>query len=149
MRKINYIVLHCSASKPGRKLTVSDIDKIHRARGWKKIGYHYVIYPDGSLHQGRELSEAGAHVTGHNADSIGICYVGGLDAQGKPADTRTEEQRATLYYLLQRLKEQFPQAEILGHRDFSPDLNGNGRIEPWEYMKACPCFDARAEYENL
>lgn len=149
MRKINYIVLHCSASKPGQKLTVSDIDKMHRARGWKKIGYHYVIYPDGSLHQGRELSEAGAHVAGHNADSIGICYVGGLDAQGKPADTRTEEQRATLYYLLQRLKEQFPQAEILGHRDFSPDLNGNGRIEPWEYMKACPCFDARAEYENL
>ena len=149
MRKINHIVLHCSASKAGRKLTVEDIDKMHRARGWRKIGYHYVVYADGSIHKGRELSEIGAHVAGHNAHSVGICYIGGLDDQGKPADTRTEEQRAAIFYLLQRLKERFPQAEILGHRDFSPDLNGNGVIEPWEYMKACPCFNAREEYKNV
>lgn len=149
MRKINYIVLHCSASKAGKKLTVDDIDKMHRARGWRKIGYHYVIYPDGSIHQGRPLAEAGAHVAGQNADSVGICYIGGLDQNGKPADTRTEEQRAAMFFLLQRLKEQFPQAEILGHRDFSPDLDGNGVIEPWEFIKACPCFDARTEYQNV
>lgn len=149
MRKINYIVLHCSATKQGKKLTVDDIDKMHRARGWRKIGYHYVIYLDGSIHQGRELSEVGAHVAGNNADSIGICYIGGLDDQGKPADTRTEEQRAAIFYLLQRLREQFPHAKILGHRDFSPDLNGNGIIEPFEYMKACPCFNATEEYKDL
>lgn len=115
----------------------------------QKIGYHYVVYPDGSIHVGRDISEVGAHVKGHNATSIGICYVGGLDAAGKPKDTRTPEQRAAIFYLLQKLREEFPQARIRGHRDFSPDRNGNGIIEPFEYIKECPCFNAEEEYKDL
>ncbi len=149
MRKITDIVLHCSATREGERVTVADIDRWHRARGFNGIGYHYVIYADGSIHEGRPLSKAGAHVAGHNDTTIGICYVGGLDASKNPKDTRTPDQPAALFYLLQRLKEQFPKARICGHRDFSPDLNGNGTIEPCEYMKACPCFDAIPEYKDL
>lgn len=149
MRKINHIVLHCSATRPGQRVTVRDIEKWHKARGFQTIGYHYVIYPDGSIHKGRDLSQPGAHVAGNNSNSIGICYIGGLDGSGAPQDTRTSEQRASLWFLLQNLKEQFPSARICGHRDFSPDLNGNGVIEPFEFMKACPCFDAITEYGDL
>lgn len=149
MRKITHIVLHCSATKEGQRVSVADIEKWHKERGFRKIGYHYVVYLDGSIHKGRELSEVGAHVAGSNANSIGVCYVGGLDAAGKAKDTRTEQQKASLFYLLQSLKEQFAVATICGHRDFSPDLNGNGVIEPREYLKACPCFDAIPEYKNV
>lgn len=149
MRKIKYIVLHCSATKEGQKATVADIDRWHKARGFRKIGYHYVIYLDGSIHKGRDISETGAHVTGNNSNSIGICYVGGLNASGKPKDTRTPDQKAALFYLLQQLREQFPNAMICGHRDFSPDLNGNGIVEPGEWMKVCPCFNAIPEYKNV
>lgn len=149
MRKITELVLHCSATREGQHVTVADIDRWHRDRGFKKIGYHYVIYLDGSIHTGRDLEEVGAHVTGHNATTIGICYIGGLDAAGNPRDTRTPEQKAAIVYLLESLREKFPTARICGHRDFSPDKNGNGKIEPKEYIKACPCFDATAEYKNL
>lgn len=149
MRQITELVLHCSATKEGKNVTVADIDRWHRERGFKKIGYHYVIYLDGSIHTGRGLEEVGAHVTGHNATTIGICYVGGLDASGNPKDTRTPEQKAAIVYLLESLREKFPKARICGHRDFSPDKNGNGKIEPNEYIKACPCFDAAAEYKNI
>ena len=137
------------ATKEGQRVTVEDIDRWHRQAGYKKIGYHYVVYPDGSIHVGRDISEVGAHVKGHNATSIGICYIGGLDAAGKPKDTRTSEQRAAIFYLLQKLREEFPQARIRGHRDFSPDRNGNGIVEPFEYIKECPCFNAEDEYKDL
>lgn len=150
MRKINYIVLHCSANKAGSKITARDIELDHiKNRGFRKIGYHYVIHEDGRIVPGRSLDEAGAHVAGNNSNSIGICYVGGLDAKGKPADTRTPEQKASMLFLLEKIKEQYPAAKICGHRDFSPDLNGNGIIDTWEYMKACPCFDAVSEYKKL
>lgn len=150
MRKIKYIVLHCSANKAGSKITAKDIERDHiKNRGFRKIGYHYVIHEDGKIIPGRPLEEAGAHVAGNNSNSIGICYIGGLDVNGKPADTRTTEQRAAMLFLLQTLKEQHADAKICGHRDFSPDMNGNGIIEPWEYMKACPCFDAIPEYKNV
>lgn len=149
MREIKYIVLHCSATKEGKNIGAQDIDRWHRQRGFRKIGYHFVILLDGSICRGRDITEIGAHVAGSNAQSIGICYVGGLDAAGKPKDTRTEQQKAAMFYLLQRLREQFPQAQILGHRDFSPDRNGDGIIEPQEWIKACPCFDAIDEYKNL
>lgn len=149
MRKITDIVLHCSATKEGQRVTVADIDRWHRERGFKKIGYHYVIYADGSIHAGRDIEEAGAHVGGHNATTIGICYVGGLDTAGKPKDTRTPEQKAAIFYLLQQLKEKYPTARICGHRDFSPDRNGNGTIEPAEFIKSCPCFDVIPEYKDL
>lgn len=149
MRTINHIVVHCSATKVSQKVTTADIDKWHKARGFRKIGYHYVIYQDGTIHKGREISEIGAHVTGNNSDSIAICYIGGIGSDGKPSDTRTSDQKASLFFLLQSLKESFPKAKICGHRDFSPDLNGNGVIEPQEWMKSCPSFDVKTEYKTL
>lgn len=128
---------------------IEDIGRWHRQRGFRKVGYHYVILLDGTIRKGRDIAQVGAMCQGSNANSIGICYIGGLDADGKPKDTRTEEQKASLFFLLQQLREQFPDAMICGHRDFSPDLNGDGIIEPWEWMKACPCFDAIDEYQSL
>ena len=166
MRKIKYIVLHCSATKEGVPFGIEDIDRWHRQRGFRKVGYHYVILLDGTIRKGRDIAQVGAHVQGSNANSIGICYIGGLDADGKPKDTRTEEQKASLFFLLQQLREQFPDAMICGHRNGNPvnsysglvaapgdirfkDQNGDGIIEPWEWMKACPCFDAIDEYQSL
>lgn len=149
MRTIKHIVVHCSATQEGVFVSAATIDRWHKARGWKGIGYHYVILLDGSIEVGRPLEQRGAHVKGFNNHSIGICYVGGVDKQLAPKDTRTEAQKLALYCLLENLKEQFPSAEILGHRDFSKDLNGNGIIEPFEFMKVCPSFDAKKEYESI
>lgn len=127
MRKITEIIIHCSATIEGKDYTVADIDHWHRARGFRKIGYHYVIYRDGSIHAGRPISETGAHCAGHNAHSIGICYIGGLAKDGRtPKDTRTPEQREAMRSLIKQLKQKFPEASIHGHREFAP--------------KACPCF---------
>lgn len=150
MRRINKIVLHCSATAEGRLFTAADIDSMHRARGFRKIGYHFFVRLDGTLETGRALEEIGAHVEGHNADSIGICYAGGLTADGKKAkDTRTPEQRDTLARLLRDLRIQFPGARILGHRDLSPDRDRDGKVEPHEWLKECPCFDAPAWAREL
>lgn len=135
MREINLIVVHCSATKPAHKATVADIDRWHKERGFAKIGYHYVVYQNGTIHKGRAEGEVGAHVAGRNSTSIGVCYIGGLDANGTAADTRTPEQKASMFYLLQTLRERYPKAAIAGHRDFAP--------------KECPCFDAAAEYKDI
>ena len=154
-RVITDIVVHCTASKENVHLTVEQIRAMHTApkskggRGWSDIGYHYVVYLDGTVHEGRDVSISGAHVSGHNAHSIGIVYVGGLDCKGKAKDTRTEEQKAALLALLVDLRKLYPEARISGHRDFSPDLNGDGVIEPKEWIKECPCFDAKLEYRYL
>lgn len=155
MRKIKYIVIHCSATKEGQLFTVADIDKWHKARGFKysykgksgSIGYHHVVYLDGTIHDGRPVEIAGAHVQEHNEDSIGICYIGGLDIKGNPKDTRTDVQKVALIALIKELKEQYPDAIVCGHRDLSPDKNGNGIIEPFEWMKACPCFNVMDEFK--
>lgn len=136
MRSITLIVVHCSANRAGSALRLADIDRYHRSLGWKGCGYHYVIPADGTLEEGRPEAEAGAHCRHHNRHSIGICYIGGLSADGTPADTRTEAQRATLRRLLASLHRRFPQALIVGHRDLDP-------------LKACPCFDAAKEYADL
>lgn len=150
MRKINEIIVHCTATKEGKDYTVADIDKWHKARGWKGIGYHYVVYRDGTVHTGRPVNEIGAHCQGHNANSIGVCYVGGLTADGKtPKDTRTAAQKSALKKLLHTLKQRYPNARIVGHRDLSPDTNHNGKVDKWEWIKACPCFDAIPEYANI
>ena len=121
MRKINLIVVHCTATPEGRDVTVADIDKMHRAKGWKSIGYHYVIYRDGSVHQGRPVSEVGAHVYGHNANSIGVAYVGGLSADGsRPEDTRTVAQKRALRALISDLLKRYPKALVVGHCDLDP-----------------------------
>lgn len=136
MRIIDKIIVHCSATADGKDFTVADITRWHKARGWRTIGYHYVIYRDGSIHEGRNIAEQGAHCLGQNAHSIGVCYIGGCAADGKsPKDTRTTAQRKALVELLRRLKAQFPKATIHGHRDFA--------------AKACPSFDATSEYSNI
>ena len=150
MRKINLIVVHCSATPEGKDFTVNDIDRWHRARGFKKIGYHYVVYRDGTVHPGRAENEVGAHVSGYNNNSIGVCYIGGLTADGKKAkDTRTTAQKRGLLNLLIKLRKKYPDAKIVGHRDLSPDLNHDGKIEPNEWVKECPSFDAKTEYQNI
>lgn len=136
MRKINKIIVHCSATPEGREVTVEEIDKWHKANGWKGIGYHYVIYLDGSIHEGRDEKEVGAHCASQNTNSIGVCYIGGVEADGKtPKDTRTEAQKKSLLELLKKLKEKYPNATIHGHREFA--------------SKACPSFDAKYEYRGL
>lgn len=135
MRNINLIIVHCSATPEGRNVTVANIDRWHRERGFDGIGYHYVVYIDGSVHEGRPLNKVGAHCKGHNAHSIGICYIGGVDLNGKPKDTRTLAQKDALVNLLMRLKRRFPKAVIRGHRDFA--------------AKACPSFDATKEYAGI
>lgn len=150
MRKINLIVVHCSATPEGRDVTAADINKMHIARGFKKIGYHYVVRLDGTVETGRKENEIGAHAKGYNANSIGVCYVGGLASDSKtPKDTRTPAQKSALKKLLHTLKQRYPDARIVGHRDLSPDTNHNGKVDKWEWIKACPCFDAIPEYANI
>ena len=136
MRNIDKIIIHCSATPEGKNFTVKQIDACHRQRGFNGIGYHFVIYLDGSIHVGRALAKAGAHCKGHNAHSIGVCYIGGVAADGKPPkDTRTDAQKESLVKLITELRQQFPNASVHGHREFA--------------NKACPCFDARKEYKDL
>ena len=136
MRNINKIIIHCSATPEGKNFTVKQIDACHRQRGFNGIGYHFVIYLDGSIHVGRALAKAGAHCKGYNAHSIGVCYIGGVASDGKtPKDTRTDAQKASLVKLITELRQQFPNASVHGHREFA--------------NKACPCFDARKEYKDL
>lgn len=133
---VTEIIVHCSATPEGRDFTVEDIRRWHKARGFNDIGYHYVVYRDGTIHHGRSEKIQGAHCIGHNACSIGICYIGGCASDGKtPKDTRTPHQRSALIALLRSLHSRYPNAKIHGHRDFA--------------AKACPCFDATTEYANL
>ena len=133
MRKIDKIIIHCTATPEGRDCTVADIDRWHRERGFDEIGYHYVVYLDGSVHEGRDIAKIGAHCKGQNARSIGICYVGGMTADNRhPKDTRTPAQKAALRELVEKLKREYPGATVHGHNEFA--------------AKACPCFDAKAEY---
>ena len=143
MRNIDSIIVHCSATKAGQDFTAADIDCWHRERGFNGIGYHYVIRLDGKLEKGRDVSLAGAHCRGWNERSVGICYIGGLDENGRPADTRTNAQKRVLYQIIMDLQREYNILQVLGHRDTSPDLNGDGVIEPYEYVKACPCFDMK------
>lgn len=150
MRKINEIIVHCSATPEGKNYTVQDITKWHIARGFSTIGYHFVIYLDGSIHIGRPIDQVGAHCQGHNATSIGVCYIGGLDKDGKTAkDTRTAAQKNSLVLLLKQLRKKYGDLSIKGHRDYSPDTNHDGKIEKYEWLKACPSFDAAVEYKNI
>lgn len=135
-RYINEIIVHCSATAEGKDFTIDDIKRWHLARGFSDIGYHYIIYRDGSINKGRDESKIGAHCTGHNSNSIGVCYIGGCAADGKtPKDTRTEAQKNSLLKLLSKLKKKYPKAVIHSHKDYA--------------NKACPSFDATKEYSSL
>lgn len=135
-RRIDEIIIHCTATPEGRECTVNEIRLWHKARGFSDIGYHYLVHLNGDVDLGRDVDISGAHCTGHNVYSIGVCYVGGCGKDGKtPKDTRTQEQKAALANLLMDLRRLYPWAKIRGHRDFA--------------NKACPSFDATAEYRRF
>lgn len=134
-RRIALIVVHCSATRADRSFPVEALRRCHvQERGFADIGYHFYITRDGEIHRGRALEQVGAHCRNHNRHSIGVCYEGGLDRQGRPKDTRTLAQKGSLLALMRELKRRFPKALIVGHRDLDP-------------MKSCPCFDVVKEYE--
>jgi hypothetical protein len=133
MRKIDLIIIHCADTYPRMDIGVKEIDQWHKERGWKGVGYHYVIRRNGVIETGRPENEIGAHVTGHNRFSIGVCWVGGKGEDGLPQDNRTESQKQSLRSLIHGLHSKYPDAIIAGHSDF----NNN---------KDCPCFNVQAEF---
>ena len=138
MRQITLIIIHCSAVRPDQTSSVAQIDTWHRKRGWKLgVGYHYVVRRDGEIQAGRPEWMVGAHCKNHNSHSLGVCYEGGLNIRGQPADTRTEAQKRALGWLLRQLHRAYPKALIVGHHDLNP-------------QKDCPCIaDVVKEYWDL
>lgn len=134
MRKIDKIIIHCSDTLDGKSFKASDIDRWHKERGWAGIGYHFVVLLDGTVEEGRDIENAGAHCKGQNASSIGICYIGGRGAHGTQ-DTRTEEQKNALRELIARLRNEYGNLPVFGHHDF-------------DKKKDCPCFNAKKEYNE-
>lgn len=137
-RCIQYIVVHCSATRENVPFTEAQLLQCHLKRGFKGIGYHFYVTKDGVLHHTRPMCEIGAHALGFNLHSLAICYEGGLDKSGKPSDTRTLLQRETLLNALKWLKQLYPEAKIVGHYQLSANVH-----------KACPCFDTQREYSQL
>ena len=136
MRKIDKIIIHCSATVEGVNVSTSTIKRWHvQGRGWSDIGYHYIIPLDGEIEYGRELARSGAHCKGENENSIGICYIGGLSDKKRAKDTRTEAQKEALINILKTLTHIYPEASIHSHFEFA--------------NKACPCFNAGEEYAEL
>lgn len=142
MRNVNLIVIHCSATPNGRAVSVEDIRTWHRDRGFTDIGYHYVVLAKGVLAAGRPIEQAGAHVAGLNAHSVGVCMVGGTGGPDKwNPGQYTHAQWDALKSLVQALRLQFPGSSVVGHRDLSPDIDHDGVVEPHEWIKLCPSFD--------
>ena len=146
-RSIDRIVVHCTATRP--HATTEAIMNGFWARSWTAPGYHYLISADGAEVALWPEAKVANGARGFNRHSVHVAYVGGIGADGRPADTRTPAQRRALRALLQRLRERYPQAGIMGHYDLSPDQNQNGVVDPWERIKECPCFDAQTEYAGL
>lgn len=134
MRKINEIIVHCTATFAEQKVTIEILRKWHKQRGFKDVGYHYLIDIEGNILTGRPVEQVGAHCTDHNAHSIGVAYAGGLGDDAKPANTLSEKQKVALVQLLRELKEHYPEASIHGHSEFA--------------NKACPCFDVQQFVEE-
>jgi len=147
MRRINLAVWHCSADRENHlKGKGRDyLDRVAKQRGFREVSYHIIILADGSIEYGRDVWEKGAHAKGYNTISFGVVYIGGLDKNGKPKDTRTPEQKKTMRMIKQNLDYHYPGIKHVGHRDLSVDLNGDGVISKNEWMKACPCFDVATE----
>ena len=135
MRKIEYIIVHCTATPEGREVSAAEVTRWHIQRGFRTIGYHYLIGLNGGVEIGRQEEEIGAHAKSYNTKSIGVCYVGGTDDRGRAKDTRTPQQKESLLQLLKALKKKYPDATIIGHRDVA--------------NKACPSFEAKQEYHKL
>lgn len=147
MRTIERIFVHCTAGS--QKQTIEDLKAEFKAKGWKHSGYHYAVMPSGRIEQMLPEEEISNGVQGYNSTSINVAYIGGIDRNGKAVDNRTSEQKKSLVDLLKQLRQRYPKARIMGHRDISPDKNGNGIIDPWERIKECPCFDAITEYKDV
>jgi len=135
VRELNRIILHCTATRAGEQINVKQIDKWHRDRGWSEIGYHYVLYADGTIATGRDIRKKGAHVKGHNHDSVGVAYVGGLDKNKTPKDTMTMQQEMAFLHLVNSLRVVFGDMSVHGHNEYS--------------NKACPSFDVQEKYKFL
>lgn len=133
MRTLNEIILHCSATSEGAHIDVATIRKWHKERNWVDIGYHFVIYLDGTIHQGRDINMKGSHVKGRNAESIGVCYIGGLDKNHIPKDTMNEKQELGLFELIYSIRTLFGWMPLTGHNMYS--------------SKACPSFDVKEKYK--
>lgn len=145
MRHIKYIVIHCTGSLSTQSTESIKSYWLHKL-GWKKAGgYHYLISANGFVEYLTDISKPTNGVAGFNSSSIHVCYKGGLNGK----DTRTPEQKESLLRIIKELKAKFPLAELRGHRDFSKDLDGDGIIEPHEWVKLCPCFSVKTEYKDL
>ena len=144
MRQIKYIVFHCTGAPSTQTVNVI-LDYWKRVKGWTKVGYHHLIEANGTIHDLAPIAETTNGVAGYNANSIHICYIGGNNWQ----DTRTPEQKAAMEKLVRKYHSIYPDAKICGHRDFSPDKNKNGIIEPSEYMKFCPAFEVSTWIKSL
>lgn len=142
-RRTDYIVVHCSATRPSADIGADEIEQWHRARGFERIGYHSVIRRSGVLEFGRHFDAPGAHVLGQNFRSVGVCLVGGVGANGQAENNFTPAQFDTLYFVVKMLFKAYPNAALLGHRDLSPDLDGDGIIERHEWVKDCPSFSVK------
>lgn len=146
-RKIKYIFVHCTASR--QTWSVDALLKEFSNKGWHYPGYHHVVEANGKVTQLMTEDLPSNGVKGYNHESINVAYMGGISRSGNPIDNRTDEQKATLRELLTELKQRYPDSKILGHRDISPDLNHNGKVDVWERIKECPCFDAIPEYADI
>lgn len=157
--RIERLVIHCTATPEGREVTAADIRRWHTAapptgRGWKQVGYTDMVHLDGTVERlvpnNEDAYVDGWEVTngakGYNRTSRHIVYVGGIARDGRPADTRTPAQKASLKAYVEDFRKRFPWADVCGHRDLSPDLNGDGKITSNEWTKSCPCFDVIKEY---
>ena len=140
-------VMHVSATKLSQNYSFQDCKRGHLAKGWSDIGYHYYITQDGEIHKGRPLTKNGAHVRGFNDGTIGICTEGGIGENGVPVDTMNVMQMLSVEGILLALKKGNPKMKVKGHRDYSPDLNKNGKIESNEFIKMCPCYDAQVKFK--
>lgn len=148
MRAIKHIVIHCTATP--QDTTIESMKSYWKdVMKWRNPGYHYIIEKGGKVVQIHDESKVANGVANHNANSIHIAYVGGIDHNGKAVDNRTDEQKRVLISMVMAMRIKYPNANVLGHRDFSPDTNKNGKIDTWEYIKMCPCFNAIPEYKDL
>lgn len=145
------IVVHCSATRASQDIGAKEIRSWHRDRGFTDIGYHYIIRRNGEVEIGRPLWAVGAHVSGNNSETVGICLVGGLnDKTGKAEMNYTTEQMASLVVIIGTIQKAYPEAQhVLGHRDYSFDKNKNGVIDVFERMKECPCFDVIPWWDTI
>lgn len=147
-RTTKYIVVHCSATPPSSDIGADEIRDWHtRRNNWSDIGYHTVIRRDGVIEFGRHFDKPGAHVKGQNFQSVGVCLVGGVNERGIAEKNFTDEQMRSLVFVLHVLSLAYPGAEVLGHRDLSPDRNGDGIVTRDEWVKDCPCFDVRSWWQ--